>query len=314
MKLSTIFTWLAIAVTLVLVSLWMAQQSYSWLPVQAAAESILIDNLFAFLVFLGTMIFLGVTGFIGYCVATGTVSRFDNKDGPHIEGNVRLEVVWTVIPIVLVFVIAGYSYKTYEQMAVRGPMEVVHLHMGSQPAYAAGMDMDGEASDQQAMDRQAIDQPPEAIEVNAKQWAWSFRYPKQNITSAELHLPINHRIHLAMQSEDVIHGFYVPAFRLKQDIIPNKTIEFEFTPIREGKYRLSNSQFNGTYSAIMQSTVVVESPERYNQWLVDAASNPPVAANNQPFDEYTKRSKEGLKSGWKTIPPKPPNLVNAVQS
>jgi cytochrome c oxidase subunit II len=296
MKLSTILTLGAIAIVTLLASLWIAQQSYSWLPVQAAAESVLIDNLFAFLVFLGTLIFLSVTGFIIYCVATGTVSRFDTRDGPPIEGNVKLEIVWTAIPIVLVLVIAGFSYQTYEKMDVRGPMDIVHLHMGTEPAYAAPF----------------AGQPKDAIEVNAKQWSWAFRYPNQNITSAELHLPLNHRIHLVMHSDDVIHGFYIPAFRLKQDIIPNKTTEFEFTPIREGKYRLSNSQFSGTYSAIMQTTVVVESPEQYSQWLADAATHPLTAANNQPFDEYTKRSKEGLKTGWATVPPKPPNLVNAL--
>jgi cytochrome c oxidase subunit 2 len=298
MKLSSILTLGAIAILTILASLWMAQQSYSWLPVQAAAESILIDNLFAFLVFLGTFIFLGVTSFITFCVATGTVSRFDTRDGPPIEGSVKLEIIWTVIPIVLVLIIAGYSYQTYEQMSIRGPMEIVHLHMGAEPAYAA-------PSEEQIVDN---------IEVNAKQWAWSFRYPNQNVTSAELHLPLNHRIHLIMRTDDVIHGFYVPAFRLKQDIIPYKTIEFEFTPIRAGKYRLSNSQFNGTYSAIMQSTVVVESPEQYSTWLADAATHPLTAANNQPFDEYTKRSKDGIKTGWATVPPKPPNLVNALQS
>jgi cytochrome c oxidase subunit II len=298
MKISSIFTWVAIAVVTFSASFLMAQQSHSWLPVQAAAESVLIDNLFAFLVFLGTLIFLSVTGFITYCVATGTVSRFDTRDGPPIEGNIKLEIVWTAIPIVLVLIIAGFSYQTYEKMDVRGPMDIVHLHMGAEPAYAAPL----------------AGQPKDAIEVNAKQWSWAFRYPNQNITSAELHLPLNHRIHLVMHSDDVIHGFYIPAFRLKQDIIPNKITEFEFTPIREGKYRLSNSQFSGTYSAIMQTTVVVESPEQYSQWLADAATHPLTAANNQPFDEYTKRSKEGLKTGWATVPPKPPNMVNALQS
>ncbi|UBF29316.1 cytochrome c oxidase subunit II [Kovacikia minuta CCNUW1] len=296
MKLSNILTLVAIAAVLVLASLWMAHQSHSWLPPVATEEARLVDELFSLLVGLGTFIFLGVSGFIFYSVLTQRTSRFDLSDGPPIEGNTTLEIVWTGIPILLVFFIAGYSYHIYEKMAIRGPMEIVHLHtpLEMQTAYAAPLNSE----------------PVEEIEVHAKQWAWSFHYPEKNVTSSELHLPANHRVKLAMQTEDVIHGFYVPDFRLKQDIIPNRTIDFEFTPIREGKYRLNDSQFSGTYFAIMQANVVVESPEQYDQWLNQTATQKLVPANNQPFDEYTKRSKKGLRSGWKTVPPAPPPLVN----
>ena len=63
-----------------------------------------------------------------------------------------------------------------------------------------------------------------------------------------------------MRSEDVLHGLYIPAFRVKQDIIPERLIEFEFTPIREGRYRLRDSEYSGTYFSSMQTDVVVESP------------------------------------------------------
>lgn len=286
----------AIAIVLILASLWMAQQSYTWFPPQAAKEAKLIDDLFAFMVFLGTFIFLGVTGTVLYSVLTHQVSRFDLSDGPAITGNVPLEIVWTIIPVVLVFVIAGYSYWTYEQMAVRGPMDLVHLHLptGMESAYAAPLE--GE--------------PVEAIEVNAKQWAWSFHYPDQDVTSAELHVPLNRRIKLTMQTEDVIHGFYVPAFRLKQDIVPKHVVEFEFTPVKEGKYRLNDSQFSGTYFAVMETNVVVESPDQYQQWLDEIATHPLVPAGNQPYEEYQLKNKPGIKTGWATVVPAPPPMVN----
>jgi len=297
MKLSTILTLVAIAIGLALAGFWMAQQSYTWFPPEATQEAKLIDDLFALMVFLGTMIFLGVTGTILYTILTQRTSRFDLSDGPHIEGNVTLEVVWTVIPIAIVLMLAGYSFWTYEQMAVRGPMELVHLHMhmpGMESAYAAEIET----------------APVEEIEVNAKQWSWSFHYPDQNVTSAELHLPVNHRVKLAMKTEDVIHGFFVPAFRLKQDIVPNHVVEFEFTPVREGKYRLRDSQFSGTYFAINQANVVVESPQQYSQWLTATATKPLVPANNQPYEEYTLRNKKGFKTGWATVVPAPPPMVN----
>lgn len=79
-----------------------------------------------------------------------------------------------------------------------------------------------------------------------------------------------------MQSEDVLHGFYVPEFRVKQDIIPNRTITMVFTPLRSGKYRLNDSQFSGTNFALMEADVYVESPEAYNQWFARAANRPEV--------------------------------------
>lgn len=157
-------------------------------------------------------------------------------------------------------------------------------------------------------------QPIEHVEVHSRQWAWEFRYPNQNVTSTELHLPTNHRVKLALQSEDVLHGFYIPAFRLKQDIIPNQTIDFEFTPIREGKYRLRDSQYSGTYFAAMQADVVVESPEAYQQWLAKAAAQPRRAAYNPAFEEHHRAEQNTIISGWKTIVPAAPPIVNYSSS
>jgi cytochrome c oxidase subunit II len=295
MKFKDILLLSVLALVLVLVSWAVALNSYTWLPPQAATEAKLVDNLFAFLVFLGSFIFLGVTGTIFYSVLVGQVSRFDLSDGPAIEGNVTLEVVWTAIPIVLVFIIAGYSYWTYARMSVRGPMDVVHLHMpGMEAAYAAPLE--GE--------------PIEEIEVHAKQWAWTFYYPDSKVTSSELHLPQDRRVRLAMQTEDVIHGFYVPAFRLKQDIIPYRTIAFEFTPIREGTYRLNDSQFSGTFVALMQADVIVEPTQKYEQWLSEMATHQLVRADNAAYKEFITRSKPGIKTGWATVAPAIPPMVN----
>ena len=287
-----------IAIVLAVVSIGIGKLSYSWLPPQAAAESVLVDDLFSFLVTLGAFIFLGVTGTLTYSVIFHRAAKYDMSDGPHIEGNVALEVIWTAIPILLVFWIAGYSYQVYQKMAIKGPMEVVHLHMpvGVEAAYAAPVASMGE--------------PTEDIEVIGKQWAWVFRYPEQNVTSTELHLPTNKRVRLALTSEDVIHGFYIPAFRLKQDIIPNETINFEFTPIREGTYQLTDSQFSGTYFATMMADVVVESPENYQQWLANAASQTPTAAPNQAAAEYAEEQNETFKVGWPTVQPAQPPVVN----
>ena len=297
-KILNILTLLTGAIAVTVTSLWIGKQAYFWLPPQAAAESQLIDDLISFLVTLGAFIFLGVTSTLMYSVIFHRAVKDDFTDGPPIEGNITLEVVWTAIPILLVFWIAGYSYQVYEQMGIQGPSELVHLH---NPLAVAAKDVSANA----------LAEPVEKIDVLAKQWAWVFHYPERDVTSTELHLPSDRRVRLALRSQDVLHGFYIPAFRLKQDIIPNHALDFEFTPIRPGQYRLTDSQYSGTYFATMQANVVVESPEDYQQWLAQAASQKPSLANNQAASEYAQTSNQSVQTGWVTVPPAAPTLVNS---
>lgn len=298
----TILTLAIVAIMLALVSLWMGQQAYTWFPPQASAESLLIDQLFSFLVTLGTFIFLGVVGVLTYAVLFHRAGKYDASDGPHIEGNITLEIVWTVIPFILVIWIAAYSYQIYDQISILGPMEHVHTGM----AMAA-------MSSAENPDQASAESSPKIIDVYARQWSWEFRYSPSDqtpaLTSTELHLPNRQRIKLMLHSEDVLHGFYIPAFRVKQDIIPGRAIAFEFTPIQEGRYRLRDSQYSGTYFAAMQTDVVVESPEIHQQWLTTIATQPPVAAYNRAFDEY-QRAHNPISAGWKVVKPAAPPIVN----
>ncbi len=332
MKVRNILKLITSAIALAAVSFWIGQQAYSWLPPQAAAESILVDDLFSFLVGMGAFIFLGVTGALIYSIVFHRATKYDMSDGPPIEGNITLEIVWTVIPLVLVFWIAVYSYQVYDQMSILGRDEVAHLNIP-----VGNKSIDRKSIDRKSIDRKSVVhksvvhksvnykpvdtpanqiktqyliQPPEKIEVVAKQWAWVFRYPEENITSTELHLPVNQRATLALKSEDVIHGFYIPAFRVKQDVIPLQTIDFEFTPIREGTYRLRDSQYSGTYFAAMQANVVVESQEKYNLWLKEASTHEPSPAPNQAASEFARRTQKSSKSGWVTVVPAEPQEVN----
>ncbi len=287
------------SIILAIVSLGIGRLSYSWLPPQATTESLLIDDLFSFMVTIGSFIFFGVTVALVYSIIFNRAGKYDFSDGPHIEGNVTVEVVWTVIPFILVIWIGTYSYQIYDQMSILGPMEHNHISMGMKSASAEPI---SEASE--------TVENPERIEVTAKQWAWIFRYPEQNVSSTELHLPVNQRAYLTLRSQDVIHGFYIPAFRVKQDVIPGETINFEFTPILEGKYRLRNSQYSGTYFAAMQADVVVESPEKYQQWLKEASNRKPSPAFNQAMSEYTRFTNKAINSNWATVKPAEPPVVN----
>lgn len=300
MKTRTIINLAVLAIAIGAVSLWMGQVSYSWFPPQASAEAVLYDRLFSFLVALGTFIFLGVFGTVGYSILFQRAGKYDTSDGLHLEGNWTLEIVWTIIPFLLVIWIAWYSYQTYSEMAILGGIDNFPMqhHGGGGKAIAATLpEKSGEVGNTGESQQ---------IEVRARQWAWEFYYPEKNVTSTELHLPNQQRAHLVLKSEDVLHGFYVPAFRIKQDVIPGRAIAFDFTPIREGRYRVRDSEYSGTYFAAMQTDAIVESPEAYQKWLAEIATKTPTPSYNQAFAEYQRP-----RFGWKTVEPAPPPVVNA---
>jgi cytochrome c oxidase subunit 2 len=155
--------------------------------------------------------------------------------------------------------------------------------------------------------------PAEQVEVIARQWSWEFRYPAANVSSTELHLPVDQPVTFRLVSDDVLHGFYIPAFRLKQDVIPGRAIDFNLTPSREGRYRLRDSQFSGTWFAANQADVVVESAEAYQAWLKTAAAQPLQPGLSDAVAEFGSRQQ--LKNpGWATVPPAPPPQVNVPGS
>ncbi|WP_016949704.1 cytochrome c oxidase subunit II [Anabaena sp. PCC 7108] len=285
-----------IAVLLV-VSHWLGQQAYTWMPAEATAEAQKVDSLFSFLVSVGAFIFLGVVGMMAYSVLFFRAPQEDYTEGHPSRGDVRLEILWTAIPTLLVMWIAFQGFNIYQQLNILGLRQIVHLHtpLESQPANAAQINNIPTPAD-------------EIIEVFVKQWAWSFRYAN-HVTSNELHLPVNRRTRLNMHAQEVIHGFYVPEFRLKQDIIPGRDIDLVVTPIRPGKYKLKDSQFSGTYFALMDADVYVEPIEKYHQWLTQVASQS-INTNNQAVAEYTQPPKTLFKTSWYTVTPAQTAVAN----
>lgn len=315
MKLRAIVILTIYAILTTIVSVWMAKQAYSWLPPEAAAESKLYDDLFSLFTGLGTFIYLGVMGPFVYSLIFHRAAKYDLNDAPPIQGSTWLEITWTGLPLLLVLGLAFASYRTYEKMSIQGPMELVHLHMPQleQVAYAAPFDDTPQKEIQGALETA----PVEHINVIAKQWAWVFQYPDQNVTSTELHLPVNRRARFTLHSEDVLHGFYIPAFRLSQYVVPNEDIDLELTPVKTGTYRLRDSMMSGTYFAANQTDVVVQSPNDYQQWLAEAAAQTPHPAFNPAADEYQRGQTQGGRAkertavrGWATIAPAPPPVVN----
>jgi cytochrome c oxidase subunit 2 len=266
----------------VAISRWLGQQSYLWMPPQATAEAQRVDALFSFLVAVGAFIFLGLVSVMLYSVLFFRASPEDFSEGHPMRGSAKIEIAWLVVPMLLVLWVSAQNINIYEQLNILGLKQVVHLPL-EEPANAA---TDAGAN---------ADTPKPAAEqiaVVAKQWVWSFRYPN-NVTSHELHLPVDQSTRLDLQSEDVIHGFYIPEFRLKQDIVPNRDIDLVVIPNRIGKYHLKDSQFSGADFSLMVADVYVESREAYQQWLVAATHQPP--ANSAATQLSTKPL---INSGW----------------
>lgn len=270
---------------LILISRWIGQQAYTWMPAQATAEAERVDALFSFLVSVGAFVLLGLVGMMLYSVLFYRASPDDYSEGHPSRGNAKLEILWTVVPVLLVAWIAFQNINIYEQLNILGLKQIVQLPLEIAPAAAATSN--------------SIPKPAaETIQVIAKQWNWTFRYPN-NITSKELHLPVNESTHLDLQAEDVIHGFYIPAFRLRQDAIPGRDIALVLTPTRIGKYRLQDAQFSGTYFALMQADVYVESRQDYDQWLATVAQQPPETGD-AAIAEQTQPPQTLFKTGWYT--------------
>ncbi|MBD2744916.1 cytochrome c oxidase subunit II [Coleofasciculus sp. FACHB-1120] len=117
-------------------------------------------------------------------------------------------------------------------------------------------------------DKQGQD-PEFFVNVTGLQFAWLFSYPGTDVTAGELHLPLGREVKLNISANDVIHAFWVPEFRLKQDAVPGRQTELRFTPNRIGEYPLICAELCGAYHGVMKTTVIVQTPEDFQNWLAE---------------------------------------------
>lgn len=181
---------------------------------------------------------LGITVVMIYFVI-----RYNKKRNPkatNIEGNFTLEVIWTVIPTILVLIMFYYGWMGYK------PMRQV---------------------------------PPNAMEITAyaQMWQFSYEYPDGRRTDT-LVVPINRPVKLNLVSRDVLHSFYVPAFRLKEDMVPGKENFTWFEATREGRFDVLCAEYCGQLHSFMLSSVHVLGAEAYENWLTAA----PIVTDEHP--------------------------------
>lgn len=203
----------------------------------------------------------------------------DESDGPPIHGNIPLEILWTAIPAVLVLGISVYSFQVYSEMGGLDPMNHAgHMKPAAQIAMqpdsmGIGLLAEGAADSDKTNfaagvgARPGQTSPPDMrFEVMGLQYAWLFTDPETGSISGELHVPVDKDIELDITAQDVLHAFWVPQFRLKQDAIPGRTTQLRFTPREAGTYPIVCAELCGAYHGAMRTQVIVHTPEDYEQW------------------------------------------------
>lgn len=200
------------------------------LPVQASLEALIIDELIGWHLTLIAFLFSLIVVFMLYSIVVFRKRPGDESDGEHFEGNTTLEIAWTVIPLIAVIVFAFYGVNSLAEVTRSEPNEVV-------------------------------------VKVNGFQWGWSFEYDDGAILSPEMVLPVGKRARMEMSTRDVIHSFWIPEMRVKQDLVPGQVTELRFTPSEMGEYRLLCAELCGRSHWSMVAPVRVVSEAEYDQWL-----------------------------------------------
>jgi len=250
--------------------------SLGLMPVEASAQAISIDWLWNLQVIAMSFLFSLIIVPLFYSLIVFRRRKGETGDGEHFEGNATLEITWTVIPL---FAVISFAY------------------LG---AYSLG--------ETRRVDPQAME-----IKVIAQQWAWSFEYPDYGIITKELYLPVNKQAYLTMTSRDVIHSFWVPEFRVKQDVVPGRITEYRITPTLEGMYKVRCSEMCGVSHAYMLAPVAVVSEDEFTSWVADrqvealAAAQTPeargqtLATQNGCFGCHTVDGSAGQGPTWQGI-------------
>jgi cytochrome c oxidase subunit II len=213
-----------------------------WWPADASTQASNIHTLYDVLLIATVPIFVLVLTVVLYSVFKFRMKPGEEeKDGPPIHGNTRLEVVWTAIPAVLILCLCGYSYSVLSSNEANHPGAMV-------------------------------------VNVTARQFAFEFSYPQSGsnqIVSPELYLPKGRPVVFKLRSVDVIHSFFVPQFSEKLDAVPGITTVLRVTPTRLGTYAGECTELCGAGHSLMRATVRVVTPAAFQTWLRAQKPNAP---------------------------------------
>ena len=211
-------------------------------PAGASSHALPVDLLYAFLVAVCAATTLAI--FVVIMIFATKYRRRHGREATPIEGSLILEIAWSVAPLGFFMVVFVWGAILYFQM--RTP-----------PADSS------------------------EIYVVGKQWMWKLQHMEGQREINELHVPVDRNIKLIMTSQDVIHSFYIPAFRIKMDVLPGRYTTLWFRATRPGTYHLFCAQFCGTMHSGMIGQVVVMEPAAYQAWMTGGGATGSLADNGK---------------------------------
>jgi cytochrome c oxidase subunit II len=226
----------------------MNEVQFQFLPEQASTLAPRTDALYMFL-----WIVTGFFTLLIFVLVVGFALKYRRKSEKipqQIEGSLRLELTWTFIPLIIVMIIFVWGAR---------------------------------------LTFFAFDPPPDAIPIHVigKQWMWKLQHPDGQREINELHVPVGRPVKLVLSSQDVIHSFFIPAFRVKMDAIPGRYTTAWFEPTKPGVYHLFCAEYCGTEHSGMIGKVIVQTPQEYEAWLAGAvADEPPAQAGARLFNSF----------------------------
>lgn len=226
------FVVVGILIVIVTVLTYVGLEAAGLMPVAASAQAGPIDWLWNVeLKFISFLSALIIVP-LAYSLIVFRRKKGDTEDAEHVEGNTNLEITWTVAPLFIVMLFAYLGAQNLSEI-------------------------------------RRVDPDAMVVNVTGIQWSWKFEYPAYGVTTTELHLPEGTQVLFQMTSKDVIHSFWVPEFRVKQDLVPGRITELRITPTLVGNYKVRCAELCGTSHAYMEGAVVVSTQGDFDAWMAE---------------------------------------------
>ena len=206
--------------------------SINWNGAEDSTAAPKIDDLMNIAIVLSSLIFSIVIVGLAYALIAFRAKPGDESDGEPIHGNTRLEILWTVVPTIIVLFLGVYSWKVLDEIEEPTGHELT-------------------------------------VDVFSQQYAWSFGYPGKGYAYSQgvMHVPVNRQIVFKMHAQDVIHSFWVPQWRIKKDNVPGITTTAIVTPTKTGTYQLICTELCGFGHSSMRAKVIVQSQSAFDKWV-----------------------------------------------
>jgi cytochrome c oxidase subunit II len=226
------FVIVGILVVVTTILVYLGLNSANLMPTAASAQATPIDWMWNLEVIFMSFFFALIVVPMTYSLIVFRRRKGDTTDAEHMEGNTKLEIAWTIVPL---FIVTAFAYIGAANLA----------------------------------ETRRVDPDAMIVEVTGLQWSWNFKYPAYGVVSDELHVPEGKQVLLQMTSLDVIHSFWVPEFRVKEDVVPGRITELRITPTLIGDYKVRCAELCGTSHAYMEKPVVISSQADFDVWMAE---------------------------------------------